>query len=397
MVVGTVTQRKYITVISAVLLLAQLLALGYLVAGSYGLVRRLGPDNVSFVSFYAAGQFADRGLAPLVYDDPILTEAEEDLTEPGAHFVPFLYPPVYLLLCAPLALLPAFAAFAVFEAATLLFYLGVVRRILNVAGWLWVLPALAFPATFWTLGYGQNAFLTAALFGAATLLLDRRPVIAGALFGMLCYKPHFLLLVPVALLAGRRWTAIAAATASVAVVTALSVVLFGAETWQAFLRGTLGSSGLSDFAIGRINIFASISPFAAGRLLGLSSEHARLVQFAAGACCVFLVAWAWLTPVSHAVRSTVLAAATLVAVPYGLLYDLMLAAIAGAWLIRSGCDRGFLSWEPPALMALYLLPLFAFQAGIYLRLPLAPLVGVGLLAVTVMRAWKERRRPVTVT
>jgi alpha-1,2-mannosyltransferase len=396
MIDGAVARRRYITAISGVLLVVQLLVLLFLVAGVYGFVRRFGPDNVSFVSFYAAGQFADRGLAPLVYDEPILTEAEEDLTQPGAHFVPFLYPPVYLLLCAPLALLPALVAFGVFEAATLALYLGVTRRILNVAGWQWVLPALAFPATFWTIGYGQNAFLTAALFGAATLLVDRKPVTAGALFGMLCYKPHFLLLVPVALLAGRRWAAIAGAAASVAVLTALSVVLFGTETWHGFLRGTLGSSGLSDFAIGRINVFASISPFAAGRLLGLSGEYARLLQFAATACCVFLVAWAWRGPVSHAVRCAVLAAATLVAVPYGLLYDLMLAAVAGAWLIRAGCAVGFLNWELPALVVLYLLPLFAFQAGLFLQLPLAPLVGIGLLAVTAALAWEERRRPVTV-
>ena len=50
-------------------------------------------------------------------------------------------------------------------------------------------------------GTGQNAFLTAALFGGATLLVDRRPVMAGLLFGALCYKPHFGLLVPVALAA----------------------------------------------------------------------------------------------------------------------------------------------------------------------------------------------------
>jgi alpha-1,2-mannosyltransferase len=47
---------------------------------------------------------------------------------------------------------------------------------------------LAFPAVFWTLGLGQNAFLTATLFGGFTLLLDRRPIAAGILLGLLCYK-----------------------------------------------------------------------------------------------------------------------------------------------------------------------------------------------------------------
>jgi hypothetical protein len=90
------------------------------------------------------------------------------------------------------------------------------------------------------------------------------------------------------------------------------------------------------------------------------------------------------------VRSAVLAAATVVAVPYGLLYDLMLAAVGGAWLIRMGRTDGFRTWEIPALAAVYVLPLFAFQAGLMLHLPLAPLVGSGLLAVAGARAWRER-------
>jgi hypothetical protein len=57
----------------------------------------------------------------------------------------------------------------------------------------------------------QNSLLTAALFGAATLFVDRRPSVAGVLFGALCYEPPFGLLVPVALAAQKNWRAFAAA------------------------------------------------------------------------------------------------------------------------------------------------------------------------------------------
>ena len=271
-----------------------------------------------------------------------------------------------------------------------MFFLAVVRRILDLAGSYWLLPALAFPATFWTLGYGQNAFLTAALFGAATLLIDRRPAMAGVLFGLLCYKPHFALLVPVALVAGRRWTSIASAAVTVGLLVGLSIALFGLETWHAYLRNVVGSAGLANFAIERINIFASISPFAAARLLGLPDAQARLIQLGVTACSVVLVAWVWRVPASLPVRSAVLAAGALVAVPYALLYDLMLAAIAGSWLIRAGNVSGFRTWEPPALAAIYVLPLFAFQAGLVLHLPFAPLAGCGLVLVAAARAWQER-------
>jgi hypothetical protein len=68
----------------------------------------------------------------------------------------------------------------------------------------------------------------------------------------------------------------------------------------------------------------------------------------------------------------VLAAGTLIAVPYALTYDSMIAAIAGAWLVRAGRDSGFLRWESPLLVTIYLMPLFAFQAGLVLHVPLAP-------------------------
>jgi uncharacterized membrane protein len=167
-------------------------------------VTRYAPSPVSFVTFYAAGQLATDGHPVFAYDDVFAYEAEEALTQQGVHYLPFLNPPVYLLVCAPLALLPFLPAFILFVATTLAGYLVVVRRILGVRGNAWLLPALASPPTIWTVGYGQNSFLTAALFGAGTLLVDRRPAAAGVLFGMLCYKPQFALLVPVALLARRR-------------------------------------------------------------------------------------------------------------------------------------------------------------------------------------------------
>ncbi len=39
------------------------------------------------------------------------------------------------------------------------------------------------------LGHGHNGFLTAALFGFALVQLDRRPIVAGILFGLIAYKP----------------------------------------------------------------------------------------------------------------------------------------------------------------------------------------------------------------
>ena len=68
-----------------------------------------------------------------------------------------------------------------------------------------LLLALAFPAVLVNLGHGQNGFLTAALLGGALVVLDRRPIVAGILFGLLVYKPQFGLMIPLALVAGGHW------------------------------------------------------------------------------------------------------------------------------------------------------------------------------------------------
>jgi len=87
----------------------------------------------------------------------------------------------------------------------------------------------------------QNSLLTAALFGAGTLWIDHRPILAGLCFGALCYKPHFGLLVPVGLLAGCHWRALGAAFGSAAALCALSLIVFGWETWNGFLAAAAGS------------------------------------------------------------------------------------------------------------------------------------------------------------
>jgi hypothetical protein len=64
------------------------------------------------------------------------------------------------------------------------------------------LAAASLPAVFINIAHGHNGFLTAALFGGGLLLLERREMLAGILFGLLCYKPQFGVLIPLALAAG---------------------------------------------------------------------------------------------------------------------------------------------------------------------------------------------------
>ena len=82
----------------------------------------------------------------------------------------------------------------------------------------------------------QNGAWTAALFGGGLGLIERKPLIAGGLLGLLVYKPQLGILIPIALLAGRHWRAFAAATIVACTLIALSALIFGAEIWGEYVR-----------------------------------------------------------------------------------------------------------------------------------------------------------------
>lgn len=380
--------RKRIIGYAGILLISEVVTLAFLIAGTHGWIVPLeAPTSTDFASFYAAGRLADDGTPALVYDQAAHYAAEQSATAPGIGYQYFYYPPVFLLVCSLLARLPYLTAFVAFQAVTLLLYLAISQAIVREWGRAALPPLLAFPAVFWTMGLGQNAFLTASLFGAATLLIDRRPVLAGLLFGALCYKPHFGLLIPVALAAGRHWSAFAAAALSVAVCLVLSLGFFGAETWHAFFAAAAGSP--DTYASGRIDLSGLVTPFAAALILGGGATVAYVVQAVATVGAALLVAYVWRGGFTQPLRAATLLACTLAAVPIVLIYDLMIAAVAMAWLVRAGKESGFLPWEKAALAGLFVLPLFSRNVGSSLCLPISSLAVVALFVAVIARLRAE--------
>ena len=363
----------------------------FLVAGTHGLITPLSaPTSTDFVSFYAAGSLADAGTPELVYDQAAHGAAEERATESGVEYRFFYYPPVFLLLCAPLARLPYLGAFLVFEGATLILYLIVVRSILDECRFAGLVPILAFPAVFWTLGLGQNAFLTAALFGAGTLCIDRRPIAAGLLFGALCYKPHFGLLVPVALAAGGHWRAFIAAFAAAAGLCLSSLMLFGWVTWSDFFTTVAASH--ATYESGRVAFGGLVSPFGAVLLLGGNSTTAYAVQAGATLSAGLMVGFVWRSGHALPIRAATLAAATLVAIPVILIYDLMLAAVAVVWLLSARNGDELRVWEKVALAGSFLLLLDPRDFAEVSHVPVAPLVAVALIVAVATRVFCSEAR-----
>jgi alpha-1,2-mannosyltransferase len=381
--------RRRIATLARLLLALEAAVFAFCVLGTHGLLTPLAkPTTTDFVSFYAAGSLADAGAPQLAYNQSVHYAAEQQATEKGITYNYFYYPPPFLLPCAALARLPYSIAFIGFETLTLVFYVLIVQAILGEGGWKNLVPILAFPPVPWTIGLGQNGFLTAGLFGAATLLADRRPFAAGLLFGAICCKPHFAVLVPVALIAGGRWRVIAGTVFSAASLCVLSLIAFGAQTWHDFLVAAASSPNI--YATGRISFAAFVTPFGGAMQLGAGPTLAAILQAGALAVAAVVVGLVWRRNLPLPVRAASLAAATLVAVPLALFYDLVLDGIAAAWLLRAGSGYRL---PPPAqwlLAGLYLLCLNPRGLATDWHLPIGPAIALALSMLAGVTALRHR-------
>lgn len=369
--------RDYPRIFVAIFALAGLAWL----AMSDGVVDIKGkPLGYDFITFYSAAELGAQD--PTAVFDLAAMRAAQLAIAPGTE-QPYAwhYPPTFLLLVLPLAALPYVAALLTSLATTLVAYVAVIRRIAPDPATLML--TLAFPATFINLFHGQNGFLNAALLGAALLALERRPVVAGILLGLLSYKPHFGLLVPLALLAGGYWRTMLAAAVTTLAFAGLSLAAFGLEAWIAFIDNMPFVRLVLEN--GHLPWFKMPTSFAALRLLGAPVPVAYLAQGLAAAAAVVAVIWAWRRPGPLAARAAVLVAATLLATPYAFDYDLTLLGLAIAWLAWAGVRDGFLQHEKILLLAGWLAPAIATPLGSATGLQLGPVFIAGILCCGLRR------------
>ena len=126
------------------------------------------------------------------------------------------------------------------------------------------------------------------------------------------------------------------------------------------------------------------------RLAGFPASYGWILQAGASAVAAGCVAWAWGRKggrtVPHAANA-VLVSATLTAMPFLLFYDLVMAGVAAAWLVRvlgeAGPRRPNL--VPAWLAGCMMLSLLAFPLAAAVRLAVGAAVGP-ILLILAMRS-----------
>jgi arabinofuranan 3-O-arabinosyltransferase len=312
-----------------------------------------------FVNVWAAGRLVLDGHPAQAYDWDIQKQVELALL--GQDFIGYFawhYPPPFLFVASLLAQFPYSVAFIGWVSASFLPYLAMMRAIIGRPFGLML--AAAFPMVFNNTLVGQNGFLTAALIGGTLYLLPVRPVLAGVCLGLLSYKPQYGLLFPLVLIAAAEWTVLVTAAIVAAAIAAVSWLAFGTESWQAFFHW-IPMFSQAFLTEGRAPWFKMQSIFSFVRYVGGTEQLAWIFQWVLTATVAVVLVVMWRSKLPYTLKAAMLAAATLLTTPYLFMYDLVVLAIAMAFLIRAGLDEGFARHEVMGLVLVFaLLATFLF-------------------------------------
>jgi hypothetical protein len=347
---------------------------------SDGVRRPFGDD---FVNYWSGAFLALHGRVAEVYDFAAFHAFEQAVTGPAIQFYHYAYPPVLLLLTLPLALISYVPALGVWLVAT---WYGFYRALRLTSDQSVLLLSLATPALFVNAVGGQNGALTAALLGGGLVLVDRRPIVAGLLFGCLAYKPHLALMLPFALIAGRRWLTVAATGATVILLVAASAVVFRPDLWLGYasnlaqLRTVILEDGTGVW-------HRMLSVFVFARRLGADVATAYALQGACAMLAALFVARSWWRDDPPHIRGAMVILGTCLATPYLQDYDLVMSAFVVVWLkAEEGHSRISATWIRAAMAVMLLLPLMAAPFGKLTGLALGPLFILPVFALLIALA-----------
>jgi hypothetical protein len=297
-----------------------------------------------FTVFWAAAKLAL--TAPhKVYDVAAMGAAQAWAIAPskGPRFFP--YPPTALLFVAPFGLLPFWAAFWSWTILSILVFWSAVRRMASG----WAVPlALAMPHTILVLLLGQTTLFAASATIWAISLLEKRPAVAGLLFGLVAaFKPQSALVAPLVFIRLRDWRLASGAAGSFASLCLLSL-MFGSGLWLSWITNL----GLFPQMVSHYHLeIIGATPRMAAIGLHLDTRTIAIFQLL-GVIGGVAIVWAGFGSTDALVRLQCFAVGCLLASPYAMRYEIaMLAPVIATAMIRA---------EPRSILVV--LPAYAFDA-----------------------------------
>jgi hypothetical protein len=340
------------------------------------------PPATDFAAFWAGARLASEGKAASAYRETVIAPVEKSGGNiSGTQYLPYQYPPVFMLLTLPLAKFSYTGAMIAFIGLGYLTWLACMIKLMP-PGWP-KLPLIVMPAAIMNAIIGQNGFVSATCFASALLLIGRRPVLGGACLGVFAFKPHLALAIPVALATAGRWRSFWGCCAVASGLLGLSWLVLGTAAWQAFFDALPMSRTVLQSAQTGPKV---ITIYEAARLLHGSVRLAIAVQAGAALVCLAIVARVARRRPGPEAETALVVSAAILCTPYAMDYDLVCLSVPIVWLIARASDTGWRPWEKTVVLAAYLLPLFVRWLGVHVHLPLGPFVLVPFFSLVAKRA-----------
>ena len=366
--------------------------------GTPGLRDRNGNlKGTDFLHFYTLGSVAVARRGGDLYDMNVQAAlaAERVQEAAGVRYLP-LYPPQVSILFAPLAHLSYGLALLVWWGCSGLIYGICCYKVWRVCpnlrdhGGTVVLLAVAFPAFFHLIAWGQTSAVALACFTLMFLLLrDRREFLAGLVLGCLIFKPQLGLGAAILFVLIGAWKVLLGAAVSAAAQLSLGVLYYGIEPVRQWIRILWNVRAVMPLLEPKLYQTHSLRTFWSMLvpLPGLS-----LVLYIVSAAAVLgltIACWKQTQGVPLALRYSALLFASVLVAPHLTVYDLVILAPAFMlltdWLVTQSLTASTSRLRTLLYLA-YMLPLVGpFARWTHVQL------SVVAMAATVYLIWQIGR------
>lgn len=385
-----------------------LFVLTLVVAGP--MVDRSSDDRLDlgydFLPAYVAGHFARTGEYSKMYDRVAFSAMQTRIIEEAGldmdgRYGAGLNPPHFALMFAPLSALPYRAAAAVWCALNVLFagasILLLARMLPPVPSLRGLVPLLVLASMPFcqAMGHQQNTLLSLLLLTTAvTCWRAGWPFAAGAVAGLLFYKPQLAAVVSLVLVLDLGWRA-ALGLGVVGALTVLVTVVGMPGALEQYLHTLpLNVDWIQNklrYNWGRQATFLGFwRLLIQGREVGPIAPVVRLLWASSALAVAAALAVAWWRGAARDRLISAAVACTPLLIPYFMDYDLLLLATPAVLLAADLCRREAAAWTRAdrwtlrAWVALYawsyLNPGLSGMLGVSLSVPLLAAVAAGLVA-----------------
>ena len=328
------------------ILIAFCIGAGALLMASMTFAIGVLPDYSTF--WTAARLSLTEHAGEVLYDAERMTELQSWLVR-NEDLRPWAYPPSALFVLLPFAPLPFWLSLVVWSSISAALYFAAAwffSRSIAVAA----LATLSFSTVLVAL-HGHLTNLVAAIIFMGLAILSTAPILAGILLGAAAtIKPQLLLLAPLALLAGRHYSALFSSIATGALIGIASTMVFGIDLWLAWLKSLptfldiVRHNGISGFGV---------TPVSMAFQLGLHGTGELALRLALGLTGVVLCWRVFRITGSLPHRLVAMIGGGFLVLPYAMSYELAVLAPAAAVYVL-GNKRGPVDWCLAVISALVL-------------------------------------------